>query len=79
MGMAKNGCEYCSGEFAEYQYTINTKISINTFGRARTIVTECNPCPPYANCCMKGIPCRSAFIINYCPNCGRKLGGDGNG
>ena len=76
----RSGCEYCSGEVAEYQHTINTKLYINTFGAARTLVTECNPCPPYAECCMKGNPARSAFIINYCPNCGKKLdGGKDNG
>lgn len=69
------GCEYCSGEYAEYQHTTNTKLYINTFGYARTIETECMPCPPYSSCCMRGIPARSAFLINYCPNCGRKLSG----
>lgn len=75
----RHGCEYCSGAFAEYQHTINTKLYINTFGKARTLETECNSCPPYARCSMNGIPVRSAFIINYCPNCGRKLDGDCNG
>lgn len=69
----QQGCEYCSGQTAEYQHTCNTKLYINTFGKARMIETECNPCPPFARCCMRGIPARSAFIINYCPNCGRKL------
>lgn len=73
------GCEYCSGKFAEYQHTVNTRLAISTFGKARTIETECNPCPPYANCSMKGVPVRSAFLINYCPNCGRNLkAGDDN-
>lgn len=67
------GCEYCAGESKLYQHTYNTKLYINTFGRARTIETECMPCPPYSKCCMNGIPARSAFIINYCPHCGRKL------
>jgi len=67
------GCEYCSGTFAEYQHTRNTKLYINTFGSARTIETECMPCPPYSTCCLRGVPARSAFIINYCPNCGRRL------
>ena len=72
----KPGCEYCSGQMAEYQYTCNTKLYINTFGKARTIETECNPCPPFSRCSMRGIPARSAFIINYCPNCGRNLEGE---
>ncbi|MEG0898341.1 MAG: hypothetical protein RSF40_01345 [Oscillospiraceae bacterium] len=67
------GCEYCNGKLSEYQHTHTTKLSLNTFGKARTLNTECDPCPPYANCCMKNIPSRSAFIINCCPNCGRKL------
>ena len=69
----EKGCEYCNGKRNEYQHTIDTKLSINTFGKARVLETECNRCPPYANCCMKNIPARSAFIINFCPNCGRNL------
>ena len=67
------GCEYCAGETKLYQRTNNTKLYINTLGRARTIETECMPCPPYSKCCMNGIPARSAFLIKYCPHCGRKL------
>lgn len=69
----KEPCEYCRGTEAEYQYTHTTKLSINTFGKARTIITENNPCPPYAKCAMKDIPDRSAFPINFCPHCGRDL------
>ena len=68
------GCEYCDGKRNEYQHTIDTKLSINTFEKARVLETECNRCPPYANCCMKNIPSRSVFLINFCPHCGRKLG-----
>lgn len=67
------GCEYCAGEDKLYQYTYNTKLFINTMGMAHAIVTECMPCPPYATCSRKGNPARSAFIIKYCPNCGREL------
>lgn len=67
------GCEYCRGEKALYQHTHTTNLYIDTFGKARTIVVECNPCPPYANCCHKGTPDRSAYIIKFCPECGRKL------
>ena len=69
----EKGCEYCNGKRSEYQHTVNTKLSINTIGKARTLETDSSVCPPYANCCMKNIPARSAFIINFCPNCGRKL------
>ena len=74
----RQGCEYCSGRRTEYYHTTNTKLYINTFGNAQVLETECNPCPPYSNCSLRGIPVRSAFIINYCPNCGRKLDGGAN-
>lgn len=67
------GCEYCRGKEMLYQYTNATKLYINTFGKARTLVTECIPCPPYSDCSMRGVPSRSAFIIKFCPECGRKL------
>ena len=67
------GCEYCKNGKTLYQHTNHTKMYINRFGKARTIEIECNPCPPYANCSMKGNPARSAFIINFCPNCGADM------
>lgn len=66
-------CKYCGGEKTLYQHTNSTKLFMNTFGKAATLVTECNACPPYADCCMKGISANSAFKINFCPNCGRPL------
>ena len=69
----KKSCQFCEGKNALYQQTNNTKLYINTFGKARTLEVECNPCPPHADCSMKNIPARSAFIIKYCPECGRKL------
>lgn len=69
----RHGCQYCSGEFAEYQHSIHTKVYINTIGKAQALITECNACPPYADCSMRGLPVRSAFVINFCPNCGRRL------
>lgn len=66
-------CEFCNGKESLYQYTNSTKLFINTFGKARTLVTECRSCPPYADCSMKNVPARSAFIINFCPHCGRPL------
>jgi hypothetical protein len=69
----EKGCEYCNGEKTLYQHTTTTKLYMNTFGKARTLVTECIPCPPYAECCLKGNSCNSAFLINFCPECGRKL------
>ena len=66
-------CKVCNGEMTLYQYTNTTKLHMGTFGKATTLVTECNACPPHADCCMKGISANSAFIINYCPECGRPL------
>ena len=66
-------CEVCNGKTTLYQHTNTTKLFMNTFGRAATLVTECMPCPLYADCCMKGISANSAFKINFCPECGRPL------
>ena len=66
-------CEYCNGKINLYQHTHTTKLFMNTFREAATLVTECNGCPPYADCCMKGISMNSAFRISYCPECGRPL------
>lgn len=69
----EQGCEYCAGTSKLYQHTIHTNLYINTFGKARTLVVECYPCPPYADCSHKGTPARSAFLIKFCPECGRRL------
>lgn len=66
-------CEMCNGEKTLYQSTNTTKLFMNTFGKAAALVTECVSCPPYANCCMKGISANSAFKIKFCPECGRPL------
>lgn len=66
-------CKVCNGKTTLYQHTNTTKLFMNTFGKAATLVTECNACPPYADCCMKGISANSAFRISYCPECGRPL------
>lgn len=66
-------CQYCDAKFAEYQRTYNTTLSMGTFGKHRTLEVSACRCPPFADCSMKNIPANSTFIINYCPNCGRKL------
>lgn len=66
-------CKVCNEKTTLYQHTNTTKLFMNTFGKATTLVTECNACPPYADCCMKGISANSAFRISYCPECGRPL------
>lgn len=71
--LVSHGCEYCSGDNAEYQSTSYVKLSINTVLGEKVLVVESNPCPPYTNCSMKGVVARSAFRINYCPNCGKKV------
>lgn len=72
---ARHGCEYCSGDKVKYQYTPYTTLYIDTLYEDKVLVTECNFCPPYAECCMKDVPVRSVFKINYCPNCGAKMNG----
>ena len=72
-GESQKPCEVCSGKTVLYQKTNHTKLFMNTFGESATLVTECNACPPYADCCMKGISANSAFRIKFCPECGRKL------
>lgn len=71
----EQGCEYCEGTSKLYQHTTHTNLFLNTFGKARTLVVECYPCPPYADCSHKGTPARSAFLIKFCPECGRRLEG----
>lgn len=66
-------CGMCGGKTTLYQHTNTTKLFMNTFGEAATLVAECMACPPYADCCMKGISANSAFKINFCPECGRPL------
>lgn len=67
------GCEYCSGDSVEYQHTTYAKLYMSNFFDEKRLEVECNLCPPYAECCMKDIPVRSVFKINYCPNCGARL------
>lgn len=66
-------CQYCDGKFAEYQRTYCMTLSMGTFGKNRTLEVSACRCPPFVDCAFKNIPASSAFIINYCPNCGRKL------
>ena len=76
IGMKIMACEYCGGDRVLYQHTHTTKMFVNRFGMTRTIEVECDPCPPYVDCCMKNVLSRSVFIINYCPNCGERLVND---
>lgn len=66
-------CQYCGGEKTLYQKTYSTKLYLAAFGSRRVLITECMQCPPHAKCCKRGRPAASAFHINYCPECGRKL------
>ena len=59
-------CKFCCGDIVLYQQVRNTKLEINTKGEARALYTEVED--------YQDIVHRAAFIINYCPNCGRRLG-----
>ena len=71
----KEPCEFCDGTLALYAETNTTKLYINTKNGARAIYTSTKPstCPENALCALKGVENNSAFIINFCPNCGRDL------
>lgn len=43
-------CEYCNGKRTLYQKTSHTRLYMNTFGVASTLVTECSRCPPVSWC-----------------------------
>lgn len=66
-------CKVCSGKRVLYQCTKHTKLFMDTFGQAAVLITEVEACPPYAKCCMKGVSVNSAFVIKFCPECGRPL------
>lgn len=69
-------CEYCKGGRQLYQSTSVANVYLNHLGLQRTLEVECSCCPPYANCCMKDIPVRLAFLIHYCPHCGENVKGE---
>lgn len=66
-------CQYCGGKRVEIGHSHSTALFMDTFGKKQTLETECDPCPDYSQCCMKHIPARTAFLIHFCPMCGRKL------
>lgn len=72
--MENNACPCCGALPILYQETWHTKLYIDRLGAATILKTETNYCPPYAGCCGNdGQPRRAAFIINFCPECGRDL------
>jgi len=73
MGVQTMACKYCKGGKQLYQANSCASIYLNHFAMQRTLEVECSLCPPYADCCMKDIPVRFVFLINYCPNCGERL------
>lgn len=71
--MENNACPYCGTDSALYQQTYSTKLYIGRLGGFRILEIETHACPPYADCSIREFPTRSAFIINFCPHCGRDL------
>lgn len=66
-------CNYCGGKRVELGHSHSTTLFMDTIGKKQTLETECDPCPDYSQCGMKHVPARTAFLIHYCPMCGRKL------
>ncbi len=75
MNNPSDPCSFCKGGKVMIGETTETKIFINTgeSGQVRTLETECVPCPNNAECSLKNVPTRAAFLIEFCPICGRKL------
>ena len=71
----KEPCPYCNGTLALYGATNTTELYINTANGAKAIYTSTTAaaCPENAKCALKGIENNAAFVINFCPNCGRDL------
>ena len=71
----EDGCEFCNGEASHTSGYAD--ISVSELGKYEVLKVACNPCPPYTDCALKEImPINSAFIINYCPICGKRLAND---
>lgn len=69
-------CEYCDENATDlivYQETRDIQLFINAGGNASALYIEADGCPDIARCGLHHVPLRGAFIINFCPNCGRKL------
>lgn len=60
----EKGCEYCNDGKTLYQKITGTMLYINCSNGARALYFETE---------FAGVSINSAYIINYCPNCGRKL------
>ena len=69
------GCSVCNPDSKSvYQKTRYISVTINTRDGASALNVDCDGvCPDNAHCALKNVPAKSAFIINYCPECGRKL------
>lgn len=71
--MKNNPCPYCEKDAAIYQETHHTNLYIEKFGPLHILKTEVNACPPFVECSRRGEEICAAFIINFCPHCGRDL------
>ena len=67
-------CEYCKGGISVIGKTADETLSIQTSDKGtRALMTECDPCPTYAQCGLHHIKSRAVYLINFCPMCGRDL------
>ena len=67
-------CEHCKGGVSIIGKTTDETLSIQTSDAGtRVLVTECDPCPTYAQCGLHHIKTRAVYLINFCPMCGRDL------
>jgi len=66
-------CKYCKGIEPSYQSSAYHKIHIDSLGSRKVLRVENIGCPKYVDCSQKDMNIGSAFIINFCPNCGRDL------
>lgn len=67
-------CKFCETHTRQlYQHTVYMDMYISNFGRNKVLILKPHGCPPFADCCAKNEIPASSFIINYCPECGRKL------
>ena len=76
-------CEYCQHLFETdeptetlYQTGTYNDLLISRFdNKSILLVKNKKQCPAFAKCSAKNIAPKTAFVIHFCPECGRKLDG----